>query len=105
MSESRHVRLNQAVDVIHLRFGEHALAAPVRAGAEFLQPAFQRVAQALQLHRHVAGDAEAVAPAPPMRPAAKHCVKIPGEAGERGRKLPFAGMPMQPCRDFAELLE
>jgi RecA/RadA recombinase len=27
MSESRHVRLNQAVDVIHLRFGEHALAA------------------------------------------------------------------------------
>lgn len=27
MSESKHVRLNQAVDVIHLRFGEHALAA------------------------------------------------------------------------------
>lgn len=27
MSESRHVRLSQAVDVIHLRFGEHALAA------------------------------------------------------------------------------
>lgn len=25
--ESKHVRLNQAVDVIHLRFGEHALAA------------------------------------------------------------------------------
>jgi RecA/RadA recombinase len=27
MIESKHVRLNQAVDVIHLRFGEHALAA------------------------------------------------------------------------------
>jgi len=30
MSESRHVRLSEAVDVIHLRFGEHALAAVER---------------------------------------------------------------------------
>jgi RecA/RadA recombinase len=33
MLESRHVRLNQAVDVIHLRFGEHALAAVDRLPA------------------------------------------------------------------------
>ncbi|HVD00891.1 MAG TPA: hypothetical protein VNG93_07065 [Candidatus Dormibacteraeota bacterium] len=33
MSESRHVRLSQAVDVIHLRFGEHALAAVDRLPA------------------------------------------------------------------------
>jgi len=31
--ESKHVRLNQAVDVIHLRFGEHALAAVDRLPA------------------------------------------------------------------------
>lgn len=32
-TESRHARLNQAVDVIHLRFGEHALAAVDRLPA------------------------------------------------------------------------
>ena len=33
MTENRHARLNQAVDVIHLRFGEHALAAVDRLPA------------------------------------------------------------------------